>query len=182
MRTRSGVMLCGEHTMLIGERCIPSVESTSSRSLGRLAPIESARPSRTTSRSVRVLSHRVGPLGASVWVCSQTGGERALTAPEIESPARRNYTVRCICLLCIFRFSPEGVSGKAHRLASCSPETQSRQGTVLESTGITIRRDEGLVKTGCKQTINKLFTLPPHQVTNRCREAVRGDFWSWATV
>jgi hypothetical protein len=167
MRTRSGIMLCGEHTMLIGERCIPSVESTSSHSFGELAPMESARPSQTTSRSVRVLSHRVGPLGASVWGCSRTGGERVRTAPEIESPARRNYTVRCICLLCIFRFSPEGVFGKAHRLASCSPETQSRQGTVPESTGLTIRRGEGLVKTSCEQTINNLFTLPLHQVTGR---------------
>jgi hypothetical protein len=110
MRTRSGTMLCGEHIMLIGERCIPSVESTSSHSFGELAPIKSARPSRTTSRSVRVLSHRVGPLGASVWVCSRAGRERVPTPPEIGSPARCSYTVRCICLLCIVRFTPEGGS------------------------------------------------------------------------
>jgi hypothetical protein len=58
---------------------------------------------------------------------------------------------------------PEGSSDghapeAAHRLASCSPETQSRQGTVPESTGHTIRVREGGVKMSCEQTINKLFT------------------------
>ena len=46
-----------------------------------------------------------------------------------------------------------------HRLASCSPETQSRQGTVPESTSHTIRQNEGCVKMSYEQSVNRLFTL-----------------------
>lgn len=131
----------------------PGALYRSPRTVDELPLIQHVRQRRATHRPVRALSFALR-LSA---ICDRFGH-----APldDAHSAFRRTRMYGPVHLpLALSECGPKAHTPRAlHRLASCSPETQSRQGTVPEGTGHIVSLHEVRVKTSCEQIINKLFT------------------------